>query len=50
MKRITCLIRTIWLTLSSAQFYFGGFPVMGHRYLAQEDGSLLCEICGYISK
>lgn len=44
--RFACWLKTIWYTGTSPQFWLGGYPIMGHDYVEQEDGSLLCEVCG----
>lgn len=36
-----CLIRTIYRSLT-----YGAY-VLGHNYLEQPDGALICEVCGH---
>ena len=40
-----CWLKTVWRTLTSAWF-IDGILVDGHDYVEQDDGSLVCEICG----
>ena len=47
---LICLFKTIWRTVKGKQFWFGGFPISGHDFIEQKDGSLMCEMCGFISK
>lgn len=47
--KIICFIKTIWFTIKSKQFWLGGFPIMGHAYVEQENGDLICEVCGHKS-
>ena len=41
--KIICWIKTIYRT--GWDILIGGIPIMGHDYIEQEDGSLLCDVC-----
>ena len=41
-----CFIKGLFMTLDA----FNGAWFSGHDYYEQEDGSLLCAICGKVSK
>lgn len=45
--RLICWLKTIWYTISSPQFWLGGYPIMGHDYVEQDNNTLLCVTCGY---
>jgi hypothetical protein len=38
-----------WITEVYYQFRYNEI-ISGHEYIEQEDGSLKCDICGFISK
>lgn len=44
LLRPICLIKTLWRTFWSV--LFTGFNMDGHDYVEQENGDLICEICG----
>ena len=46
--RIICWLKTIWYS-KHILWNWQGFPISGHDYVEQEDGSLICEMCGYKS-
>lgn len=45
MRKIICLIKGLYRS-----FPFIGYPISGHDYVEQENGDLVCEICGHLIK
>lgn len=43
--RPICWIRTIWY--SAPTYLVDLIPIMGHHYVEQENGDLVCEVCGH---
>lgn len=52
MLELICLIKTIWRTLPTFPWFMNGefVSISGHDYVEQENGDLVCEVCGKISK
>lgn len=44
--KVICWLKTVWYTAISGQFWLGGYPIMGHDYVEQENEDLLCSVCG----
>jgi hypothetical protein len=43
---IICKIKTIWRTLGRPAFFLDYILIDGCDYIEQENGDLICEVCG----
>ncbi len=44
--KIICCIKTIWRTVQRPAFWLDFTYISGHDYIEQENGDLICEVCG----
>lgn len=44
--RIICWIKTIWRTINRSAFFSDFIYIDGCDFVEQENGDLICEICG----
>ena len=45
-KSRICFIKTIWRTLQRPVSFIDGVYISGHDYVEQENGELICKMCG----
>ena len=45
MTKLICWIKTLWRSKHNL-WRWETFPISGHDYVEQIDGSLVCEVCG----
>ena len=48
--RPVCWVKTVWRSLGRSEFVWDGILVDGCDFVEQENGDLVCEICGKISR
>ena len=48
--RPICWIKTIWHSINRPNFFMDFIIICGCDYIEQENGELICEVCGRVSK
>lgn len=48
--KIICILKTIWRTIKRPAFFQDFIPISGCDYVEQENGDLVCNNCGDVSK
>lgn len=47
--RPICWIKTVWRSINRPDYIVDFIPIMGHDYIEQENGDLICGVCGHKS-